>query len=86
MKSSQQRYLIVGRGLQVRHPKTKGIVFFDYAAVPYPQGLAGPQVMYLNHSDISSIVHKGYSDKEDKAVVDSINQFLESHPETMHAK
>ena len=86
LKGSQAKYILVGRGLQVRHPKTREIVFFDYAAVPYPQGLTGIQVMYLPHGDIGKVVYQGYSDQEDRAAADSINEFLETHPDTVRAK
>lgn len=72
-----QKLLIVGRALQVKNPAGK-VVFCDYAAVPYPRGLTGPQVMYLNNNDIAKVIHKGYSDQEDKDLVDGIKKFLQS--------
>ena len=39
---------------------------FDYAACPYPEGLADPQnVIFFNHDDIARVYFIGYQDSDE---------------------
>ena len=83
--NGMQRVMIIGRALQVRNQDKGKNVFYDYAAVAYPQGLSGAQVLYLNNDDISKVIHKGYSDKDDQNMTEAINQYILSHPDILRA-
>ena len=75
-----QKILVIGRGLIVNQNDKE--FFFDYAGVPYPDGMLGEQVFYFNHDGLAKVVYAGFSDDDDKVVVDNINQYLADHPET----
>ncbi|HCW04835.1 MAG TPA: hypothetical protein DGK91_10130 [Clostridium sp.] len=44
----------------------------------YPQGLIGDQIMYFNHEDIKKVVFTGFSDDDDKLMVENINEWFEN--------
>lgn len=54
-------------------------MFFDYGGSLYPQGIIGEQIMYFNHEDINKVIFKGYTDDDDRMMVENINEwFLKS--------
>ncbi len=73
LKGGVQKVLIVSRGLVSKAVMPAG--FFDYGGVLYPQGLVGDQILYFNHRDISHKVFEGYSDDDDKLMMDNINEW-----------
>ncbi len=72
-----QKLMIIARGLNVNHGDK--IVFFDYAGVPYPQGLTGDQLAYFNHDGVRSIYYIGCNDGDNQVVTDSLNKYIEQH-------
>lgn len=67
-----KKYVIVARGLQV---KVNGAnQFFDYGACMYPEGMQGDQLMYFQHSNIHKVVFQGFSDEDDKIMVENIQE------------
>ena len=71
-----KKYVIVARGLSVKvNGENK---FFDYGACMYPEGMMGDQLMYFQHSNISKVVFKGFSDDDDKMMVKNIQEAMES--------
>lgn len=74
MKGSVKKIVIVARAVNVRVGERE--VFFDYAACPYPEGMMGDQLMYFQHKDIMKVVFEGFSDDDDKIMVDNINRVL----------
>lgn len=71
IKGGFRKYMILARGIQV-NVKGKNH-FFDYGACLYPEGVIGDRVMYFQHSDIYKVVHEGYSDDDDKIMIENIN-------------
>ncbi len=78
MEGGIQKLIITSRGLVVQHNGEE--VFFDYAGVPYPQGLISDDLLYFNHEDIAKVIFEGYKDDDDTVIVGNINKFIESHP------
>lgn len=78
MEGGIQKLIITSRGLVVQHNGEE--VFFDYAAVPYPQGLISDDLLYFNHENIAKVVFEGYKDDDDEVIVGNINKFIENHP------
>ncbi len=79
LEGGTQKLLLIARALHVKNgAKT---FFFDYGAVPYPQGLIGDQMIYFNSKDISKVIFEGYSEVEDENLVEGINRYLETHPD-----
>ena len=71
-----RKYVIVARGLQVNiNGEAK---FFDYGACRYPEGMMGDQLMYFQHSDIRKVVYQGFSDEDDKMMVENIQKAIEN--------
>ncbi len=65
-----RKYVIVARGLNVN---VQGAIrFFDYGAVYYPEGLIGDQLMYFQDKDVKKVVFEGFSDDDDKLMVENI--------------
>jgi len=75
LKGGVKKLMIISRGMAVKINNEEQ--FFDYGGVHYPEGLIGEQVAYFNHDGIVKTVHEGYSDDDDKMMVDAINEFRE---------
>lgn len=75
VNGSVKKYVITARGLQVRIEGKE--LFFDYGACLYPEGMIGDQLMYFQHSNIKKIVFEGYSDDDDKLMVENIQENYE---------
>ena len=73
LKGSVRKVMIISRGLVT--VLNDSPVFFDYGAVTYPEGLVGEQILYCNHKDVVKVVHEGYSDEDDKMMIDNINEW-----------
>lgn len=71
-----KKYVIVARGLQL---KINGdYKLFDYGACTYPEGMMGDRLMYFQASDINKVVFKGYTDDDERIMVDNIQKAMES--------
>lgn len=73
LRGGVQKVVINARGLVSVITKPPG--FFDYGGSLYPQGIIGDQIMYFNHKDIAKVVFMGFSDDDDKMMVDNINEW-----------
>ncbi len=79
LKEGTKKLLVIARGLMVRDGDD--FVFFDYGGVPYPEGLQDDKMAYFQHSAVSKVVFKGFSDTDDEVTVDKINNFFEKRPD-----
>ncbi len=79
LKGATQKMLIISRALNVKNGQET--FFFDYGAVPYPDGLVSDRMAYFNHENISNVIFEGYTDAENENMVVNINVYLEKHPE-----
>lgn len=73
-----QKVLVISRAINVR--RGDQTFFFDYAGVPYPEGLISDRVAYFNNEDIAKVVFEGYRDSDDEMMVNNINQYLNDNP------
>lgn len=73
LKGGIQKVAIIARGLVNMKIEPKG--FFDYGGTLYPHGLVGDKILYFNHKDIAKIIFEGFSDDDDKMMVDNINEW-----------
>ncbi len=65
VKDIEQRMMIVG---VLQRGKAAPEKCFDYAAVPYPEGLHDIHLnIGFDHNNIEEVVFRGYEDKERKA-------------------
>ena len=71
-----KKYVITARGIQVKVNGENH--FFDYGACLYPEGMMGDQLLYFQHSNISKVVFQGFSDEDNKMMVETIQQAYES--------
>lgn len=75
VKGNIKKLVVIARGLVT---KVAGqMKLFDYGAVLYPEGLLGDEIVYFNHKDIKKIIHNGYSDDDDKQMVENILEWVE---------
>lgn len=71
LKGSVKKFVIVSRGLRVNlDNETK---HYDYGACPYPEGIINEKLFYFNDDKIMDVVFEGFSDEDDKIMVDQIN-------------
>ncbi len=75
LKGGVQKVIICARGLVTAAVNPP--CFFDYGGSLYPQGIMGEQILYFNHKDIWKIIFNGYSDEDDKLMVEQINQWFQ---------
>lgn len=71
MRGGIRKTMIIARGVAAEIGNE--VKYFDYAGCIYPEGLIMDQMMYFNHEDIAKEVFCGYSDEEDKMMVENIN-------------
>lgn len=72
IEGGYRKYVIVARALQVDiHGEN---VFFDYGACFYPDGVVGDKVMYFQNTDVKKVIFEGYSDEDDKMMVENIKK------------
>ncbi|HJC74312.1 MAG TPA: DUF4176 domain-containing protein [Candidatus Mediterraneibacter faecavium] len=76
LRGGVQKIVINARGLVTATTTPAG--YFDYGGSLYPQGIIGDQILYFNHKDIAKIVFTGYTDDDDKMMVDNINEWYEN--------
>lgn len=76
IKGGVKKYMIVSRGLKV--DAFGQMRYFDYAACEYPEGISGDRLFYFHHADIIKEIFKGYSDEDDKIMIDTINRAHEN--------
>ncbi|MBQ8327758.1 MAG: DUF4176 domain-containing protein [Lachnospiraceae bacterium] len=76
LKGGVQKIVIISRGLVTAATEPAG--FFDYGGCVYPQGIIGDHILYFNHKDIVKVVFSGYSDDDDKMMVDNINEWFQN--------
>ncbi|MBQ3018134.1 MAG: DUF4176 domain-containing protein [Clostridia bacterium] len=70
LKDAEKKIMIYGR----RQRRITDEVEYDYIACLYPEGNINEEYMYLfNHEDIETVVHRGFSDAEEEAFVEKIN-------------
>ena len=74
-----QPILIMGRGQLCEVNGTTG--YFDYCAVPYPQGvLAKDQFAFFNDEDIAEVVFEGYRNEEEIAFAEAYKENISKVP------
>ncbi len=88
IKGGFRKYMILARGIQVNVNGANN--FFDYGACLYPEGVIDDKVMYFQHADILKVVHEGYSDEDDKIMIENIKEAFEklhlTHADTKSVK
>jgi len=71
LNEGEKKLMIYGRCQIVAESKEE----FDYIACLWPEGNLDVEFMYLfNHSDIDTVVHRGYSNDEDQALLKVLAQ------------
>lgn len=81
MQGASKKYLIIARALRVKNGDKE--FFFDYGVVPYPDGLSGDQIAFIQHDAIDHVIFQGYTDSDDQNAVKSIHRYLKENPEIL---
>lgn len=79
LNEGTKKLMIAARGVIVN--VNNDTVFFDYGAVPYPEGFVDNQMAYFQRDGIAKVVFEGYSDLDDEAAVTKIENYIVNHPE-----
>jgi len=70
LKEGKKKIMIYGR----RQKSVKSDVEYDYVACLYPEGNISEKFTFLfNEDNIENVVFRGYSDAEDEAFVNALN-------------
>jgi len=73
LKGGRKKLLIFGR-LQISNDDQK---LWDYVGCLYPEGNLGPEYCFLfNRPDVEKVVHTGYSDEEDRQLLERYTMTL----------
>ncbi len=67
IKGSVKKIVLIARGVITLIDGEQR--YFDYGGCLYPEGLIGDSILYFNHEDIQSVIHKGFSDEDDELMV-----------------
>ncbi len=75
LKKADKRVSIIGIMQQMR--TENGLLSFDYAGVPYPEGFLGPDsVLLFQESDVELVYAVGYNDLERQTFITTAAQRL----------
>lgn len=75
LKGSEKKMMIVSR--LVITSIEEEVVYFEYGACAYPEGMVGDTVRYFNSDEIVHVVHHGFADGEDVALQERLIEVLE---------
>ncbi|GAB2023900.1 DUF4176 domain-containing protein [Pseudolactococcus yaeyamensis] len=68
LKGALKKLMIISRG-SILESK-----YYDYGAILYPEGMFDENIAYFNREDIIKIVHEGFTDDDDKLLIEEINE------------
>ena len=55
------------------------IGYFDYAAVPYPEGMGNDnEYLFFNHEDIADVIYFGYTNSQEQVFAEQYDNLVES--------
>lgn len=74
LKGGVKKLMVIARGVVSNIGGEKK--YFDYGGCLYPEGLTGDRILYFNHSEIIRSVYTGFSDDDEKLMVENINDWL----------
>ena len=74
IKGNVKKLMIIARGLALKHEGE--VSYFDYGACTYPEGLIGDQVIYFNHDVILKKVFDGFSDEDERMMIENLKTTL----------
>ena len=70
LKGGLIKLMIVSRAMYVKNAEERK--YFDYAACIYPVGITDDKLMYFNAGDIMKVISLGYSNEDDKIMIENI--------------
>lgn len=74
LKEGQKKLMVTGYA-QIDMKRKNGV--YDYSGVPYPNGMANTNNIYLfNHNDIKKIFFKGYVDEEEMVFQNYLKEII----------
>ncbi len=79
LRGATGKLMITSRALIVKNGDKE--VFFEYAGVPFPEGLVSDKLVYFNHDGIAKVVYEGFRDEEDEIVIGNIHAYIEENPD-----
>jgi hypothetical protein len=75
LKGTTQKLMITARGVLV---EDKG--YYDYSGILYPEGdIMGGYNANFNQDQIFEVIHEGYSDADDKMMLEQLYEALEQY-------
>ena len=79
LKGGIKKVMIIGFTPKILNTESKTLKedIWDYSGCIYPEGLlSSDQILVFDHSQITEVFHKGYSDLEEKAYKKEIEEFM----------
>ena len=83
LKDAQKKIVIIGV-MQIKLLETGDDIAYDYAGVPYPEGLLGQEsILLFNHNSIQCVNHHGFSNYERDIMLETIEKLVTKTDETI---
>lgn len=70
LRGNAKKAMIVARAAGVR--QGDGMIYFEYAACGYPEGITDDRLMFFDTKEIAEVVWSGYADGDEETVMKDI--------------
>ena len=70
LRGNAKKAMIVARAVGIK--QGDGMVYFEYAACGYPEGVISDQLMFFDTKEIAEVVWKGYADEDNDIVMKDV--------------
>ena len=79
VKNGEQKAMIIGRAQLFKDNDAMG--YFDYCAVPYPQGPTGESEFgFFNDEDVAEVIFEGYRSEDEIEFANSYEETVKKAP------
>lgn len=78
LNNGTQKIMIISRAPLYNNEGTIG--YFEYSACLYPQGMINQESYFFNHSDIKTVIFKGYEDEAEEAFREMYEKQIKETP------
>jgi len=83
LKEGTVPLVIVASSLFVRpNEEDETMIYFDYSAAPYPEGLVEESAYYFHHENIAEVVFTGYKNDQFERYLKAVEEWKETNPES----
>jgi hypothetical protein len=81
LKKTIKSLMIIMRVVQVADEEKSELIYFDYGAILFPEGMIDDNIVYFNQEDILRVNFEGLKNEEEKLLVEELNRLLKETEE-----